>query len=300
MKNMVQQKNRKDLTIVMASDEKYLAYLEIAVKSIRKHNTSIPIKIFSCSPISFLETVNKKVVKVQVKPPKGLRSHLESTSAYNHALTRIAKLASMTNVESENILYLDSDIIALTDIEKISEELETNRNTIYLLLRRPQSISLLDIAWLYFKNSTQMTTEEMTEVVNDTFSTNYSSKSLLRLNCWNGGIVYGSGIAVKRLAEQWRQNYIKMLTGKNRDSFIPNDQLCLWITVDQLKNKIDFKELPLSWNFMPGHAVEDLVKNPNPSPDEIKKTLKAVNILHLAQNKTDVWAQILINEISSM
>lgn len=297
---MVQQNNKNDLTIVMASDEKYLVYLEIAVKSIRKYNSSIPIQIYSCNPINFLETIDENGIdKILVTTPKNFRSNFDNTSVYNHAMTRIAKLASMVEVESNYVLYLDSDIIVLTDIANISRELEVNKSSVYLLLRRPQMISLLDISWLYFKNSARMSPKEIVNLVNDTFSTNYSSKSLINLNCWNGGIIYGHSKTVKKLAQQWRENYLKMLTGKNKDLFIPNDQLCLWIAADQLKNEINFKELPLSWNFMPGHAAENLVKKPNPSPEEIKTFLKGVNILHLAQNKTDMWAQILINEINS-
>lgn len=289
------------MSIVMASDEKYISYLEIAIKSIRKHNASIPIKIFSCNPIGFLDSIEEQgVEKIQVKLPKDFRTHFDTISAYNHALTRIAKLNSITSTsESENVLYLDSDIIALTDVEKIANELKTQEDTVYLLLRRPQIVSLLDIGWLYFKNSSKMSPDELAQLTNDTFSTNYTGNSLLQLDCWNTGVIYGPSAAVQKLSKAWMKNYLQILTGKNKDSFIPNDQLSFWVTADQLKGSIHLKELPLSWNFMPGHAAEDLVKKPNPSPEEVQEALKDVNILHLAQNKTDVWAQILINDISS-
>jgi len=189
-----------------------------------------------------------------------------------------------------------------TDIERITSELpifDNNIPVVYLLLRRPKIISITDISWLYFKNSSEMTIQQMADLVNVTFDTKYTEQKLLALNCWNGGVVYGNAKGVHLLCNMWKKYYETMLTGKNKDYFIPNDQLCLWLATDQMANRMTIKELPLSWNFMPGHALEELMKKSCPSIKEVKESLDGVNILHLAQNKTDIWAQILINDINS-
>ena len=294
--------NIQKLALVMASDEKYVSHLRTAIKSIRKYNSQLNIHIFSCSDISSVLVNSGNCQLHQVVIPENFKHAFKTNSELEHSATRIAKLESMTINGSENIMYIDSDIVAFTDIERIVSELpipNDNIPVVYLLLRRPQIISISDISWLYFKNSSEMTTQQMTDLVNTTFNTNYTEQKLLTLNCWNGGVVYGNAKGVHLLCDTWKRYYEKMLMGKNKDSFIPNDQLCLWLVTDQLANRMTIKELPLSWNFMPGHALEELMKKPNPSIKEIKESLNGVNILHLAQNKTDIWAQILINDINS-
>jgi lipopolysaccharide biosynthesis glycosyltransferase len=195
------------------------------------------------------------------------------------------------------MMFVDSDVLVLDDLKKITEELElkgSDKPIVYMLLRRPQLLSLNDIGWLYLRDAPGLSFQQMADLINETFSLDYSADQLQNVNCWNSGIVYGSPEGIKMLADQWSKYYTVMLTGKNKDSFIPNDQLCLWLAIDHLVDKVTVKELPLAWNFMPGHALEKIMSKATPSLDEIKASLRGVRILHFAQNKADSWVQRLI------
>ncbi|MFA6518111.1 MAG: glycosyltransferase [Candidatus Shapirobacteria bacterium] len=300
---MIPKKVKQPFGLVMASDEKYTTYLKTAIRSIRKLNSHLPIHVYSCSNIKNITDQGDQYCQIKkVKVPQDLKESLGATSELEHSLTRIAKLESMSDENFNSLMYIDSDILALEDVDKITTELEvgdSNKPVVYLLLRRPGRLSITDISWLYFKDSSQLSAQQMADLVNNTFETNYSAERLLNIRCWNGGIIYGSSDGIRILAGLWKKFYLQMLTGKNKNSFIPNDQLCLWLAIDQLENELTVRELPLAWNFMPGHALEEIMKKTNPSPQEIRESLAGVKILHLAQNKTDVWAQILINEVNS-
>jgi hypothetical protein len=288
------------LNLTMSSDKKYVTYLKTAIHSIRQHNSNIPIDVYSCSQID--NSTSEKNVQIHKVPiPSSLKNSL-SPDELDHASTRIAKLESMNQKGSEQLMYIDSDIIALEDIGKISKDLSTadsNNPVVYMLLRRPHTLSIKEIGWLYFKNVTKLSPHQMANLVNNTFSADYSADRLQNIRCWNGGIIYGSTEGVNTLANLWRSNYLKMLTENNKDFFVPNDQLCLWLAVDQLESSLTIRELPLAWNFMPGHALEEIIKQADPKPEDIKQHLTDIKILHFAQNKTDRWAQVLIDEVNS-
>jgi lipopolysaccharide biosynthesis glycosyltransferase len=299
---MKKQKDR-NFEVVLACDDRYSDYLNATLASIRSHSADVPISVYtSGGPLLSRIAKKYKCQKHKVTPPKKLQKSLGTTNRLQHAMTRIAKFTSMLNSTYELIMYIDSDIITRDKIENITQELEIenpNQPIVYSLLKRPHLLKLSDISWLYFKNDGQLSKNEKTKLVNKTFSTNYTVEKLFNIDCWNGGVIYGSNQGVHLLANKWQELYLRMLTGSNSQSFIPNDQLCLWLAVDLLKNDLQVRELPLKWNCMPGHAMKDIMNKPNPNLEEIQKALTDIKLLHLAQNKTDVWAQILINDITS-
>lgn len=284
----------------MASDEKYAMYINTAIRSIRKYNQHIPIDVYSCAKIdSRLDNkLNCKVHSVEVP---GVLMETLTDEGLEHASTRVAKLESMMQKTSETMLYADSDILVYENPEKLNEELkvkDSDKPVVYMLLKRPHLLSIAQIGWLYFKNVADKSPQQIADLVNDTFSVDYSADRLQNIRCWNGGMVYGATEGVNALAGLWKENYLKMLTGKNKDSYIPNDQLCLWLAVDKLDTDLTIRELPLAWNFMPGHAMEEIMNQTNPKLEDIKKSLTGVKILHFAQNKNDKWVQVLIDEVN--
>jgi len=287
------------LNLTMASDNKYVTYMHTAIKSIRKYNSDIPIDVYSCDLINHL--FGEKNVRLHEVPVPDNLAHVLSTQEKEHAFSRVAKLEALGHKSSEKLMYIDSDIIVLGDIKEIETELkvtDSDKPVVYMLLRRPNTLSIAEIGWLYFKDINKLSSQKMANLVNDTFSVEYSASQLQNIRCWNGGIIYGSAEAVNTLSILWKNYYFEMLTGKNRNQFIPNDQLCLWLAVDQLEDKLKVRELPLKWNFMPGHALEQITNKVNCKSDDIKEYLKGVRILHFAQNKNDKWAQILVDEVN--
>lgn len=291
----------QSLGITLASDERYVPYMTTALRSIRRHNSTIPLDVYSCGriePLLPLQEVNARLHQVTV--PQNLIASLD-TEDLTHASTRVAKLESMTQIGTERLMYVDCDIVALHDLGEIAQELpadDSDRPVVYMLLRRPNLLSIEELKWLYFKDSSQLSLQQMTDLVNDTFSLNYSPQRLRDIKCWNGGMVYGSTQGVNMLGELWKDYYYQMLTHRNRGSFIPNDQLCLWLATEQLDDVLEIRELPLEWNFMPGHALEEVREKADPNLDKIKEALNGVKILHLAQNKTNPWVQLLVEDIN--
>lgn len=291
-----------NFSLVMASDKKYIPYLTTAVTSIRRYNSTIPIDVYTCAdPEDFSNSQKTNYTVHHVAIPQELQDSLrEEPEKFGHALTRIAKLASMRQENATTMMYVDSDIVAFDDLEKITHELEVvdeDKPVVYMLLRRPQVLSLQDIGWLYLRDAARMTPQQMANLVNETFSLDYSAEDIENINCWNSGIVYGSAEGIRMLTDLWEKYYLKMLTGKNKDAFIPNDQLCLWLAINQLSDKVTMQELPLAWNFMPGHTLEESMRRTRPHAQEIRKNLEGVRILHFAQNKADSWVQPLLDEL---
>ncbi len=292
----------QSLAITMASDEKYIPYITTALRSIRRYNTTIQIDVYSCAnirPLLPLDGVNARFHEVTV--PKKLTASLDGEELA-HASTRVAKLESLTQRGTDKLMYVDCDIVVLDDLGKITQELPVDGSDnpiVYMLLRRPDLLSVNDLSWLYFRDSSQLSNQQMTGLVNDTFSLDYSTERFQALRCWNGGLVYGSTQGVNILGDLWKDYYNRMLTHRDRGSFIPNDQLCLWLAAEQLEKVLTIRELPLAWNFMPGHALEEVMGKADPKLEEIKKALGGVKILHFAQNKTDPWVQVLVDDINS-
>lgn len=301
---MANKETENTFSLAMASDEKYFTYLRTAVNSIRRYNNNVPINVYSCVSTDSLSGLSDVVCNVRhVDVPQRIKDSLgEGTEKLEHTLTRVAKLESMRDKRSNQLMYVDSDIIAFDDLEKITTELgvaDSDKPVVYMLLRRPHLLSIKGIGWLYFQGDSVLSPQQKADLVNDTFAVDYSAQRLQDIRCWNGGIIYGSTEGVNALANLWGEYYTKMLTEKNKDSFIPNDQLCLWLAVDRLESELIIRELPLAWNYMPGHALEEIMAKTDPSAEEIKKSLEGVRILHFAQNKTDKWAQVLIDEVNS-
>lgn len=294
--------NSSNFSLVMASDKKYIPYLTTAVASIRRYNNTVPIDVYTCAaPEDFPNSQRTGYEVHHVEIPQQLKDSLrEEPEKLDHALTRIAKLASMKQEKGTTMMYVDSDIVALDDLGKITHELEVvdgDKPVVYMLLRRPQVLSLQDIGWLYFRDAANMSPQQIANLIHETFSLGYSAEDIEKINCWNSGIVYGSTEGIRMLTDLWSEYYLKMLTGENKETFIPNDQLCLWLAINKLSDKVTMRELPLAWNFMPGHALEQTMRRTNPSAQEIKRDLEGVRILHFAQNKTDTWVQPLLDEL---
>jgi hypothetical protein len=77
-----------------------------------------------------------------------------------------------------------------------------------------------------------------------------------------------------------------MVVGRTRDSFVPNDQLALWLTLWEASEDVAIGELPLSWNFMPGLALEL-----EPGIAQVHDScFDGISILHLAACKREPWA----------
>jgi|YNPBryulayer2012_1023412.scaffolds.fasta_scaffold08482_2 lipopolysaccharide biosynthesis glycosyltransferase len=281
------------LGIVMATDRQFLAYANAAIISIRQYNSQIPIQIFVCDPLPELEEQWKDLDVTLLKvDTTSVESSRVSKKDRMIIRTRYTKIKAITENNFDPCLYLDCDIVACSDVGTIGSCLDLGSNDIYALLRRPKIPSLFEWRWLYFTDPDSLTIQSITNLINQTFATDYSVNQIEKLKCWNGGVLYGTSKAMKILGERWLSFYLRLTLGELRRRFIPNDQLSLWLALNQLQNSISIKELPLEWNFMPGHVEGSL----NTDLDRFIRSY-GVKILHFAQNKDDEWAVALREQI---
>lgn len=286
--------------IVMSTDLQYAEYAMTAIISIRKYNNSIPIKLYLCDNIPYLTAAaNHLSFATKCVPMPAYLDRIESEKLRQHIWTRIAKLTAIIESTFDWCLYLDADIIALDDVGKITAITcdQMNDSEIHMLLRRPHLPSVYEWRRPYIRDSLNLTPEDMATLVNQVFALNYPAEEILNITCWNGGVIYGTQKAIKLLGKLWLALYEKMVTGPYLRQMVPKDQLCLWLAAKQLERQITIQELPLEWNFMPGHTLLnedlahcDLAKLRRPIQERAK-------ILHLCHRKSDNWASELIKSI---
>jgi hypothetical protein len=288
------------LGVVIATDSRCAEYARAAIISIRQHNRVVPIRVYLCGAVPYLEEAAERLCYTvwPVTLPEYLGDNC-SADRKRYIWTRVTKLTAMLENPFNPCLYLDADTVALDDVSKVVDVGAGRLDDfeVYLLLRRPKIPSIYNWRRPYIVDSQDMTSEGMTALLNRVFDLDYTPGELLETQCWNGGVVYGTQKAVRLLAQRWLGYYERMVTGPHRDRFVPKDQLCLWLAAKQLARQIRVRELPLEWNCMAEHA---LLKGSRPDitlEEVLQRARASAKILHLGFVKESAWAVALKNAL---
>ncbi|RLV04412.1 hypothetical protein CTZ27_10655 [Streptomyces griseocarneus] len=251
-----------------------------AICSLRSYNRTAPVRLFVDDKPPELDTIAATAgFTVEVRHVPGYNEHVRS---------RMLKIRAMTEATSGTCLHIDADTLLLDDIADLAEESPVGPGTdtdVRMLLRRPKVQTLWTNGRHNFTD-TGLSPEDIADLIRETFGPALTTAELGAMPCWNSGVVYGTGAALRRIAHPWLDRYRHMVTGPTRDRFVPNDQLCLWLTLLAARDTIRTGELPLRWNFMPGRALRLA-----PGTRDLDDTeLDGVALLHLSVNKDDPWA----------
>lgn len=284
--------------IVMATNRAFARYAKSAVSSVRKYNQTVPVRIYLCGEIPEIEDAASELsctIK-HVDFPADLVDRVSTTKG-GLIWTRIAKLTSMSETVFDPCLFLDVDLVALDDMAQITGfdlKCPASKDAIYMLLRRPGLPTVYNSRQLYLTDAKNTTQEGMTQLINETFGLSYSMDNFLALRCWNSGVIYGSRYTLNLFAQRALELYQRMVTGPHGERFRFRDQLCVWLAEDQLKSSITAFELPLEWNFMPGHAVpmasSVFTYDYTSVMDSVEAVCEHVKVLHFGDRKKFPWA----------
>ncbi|MCC3771944.1 hypothetical protein [Streptomyces sp. UNOC14_S4] len=254
-----------------------------AICSLRSYNRTAPVRLFVDDKPPELDGIAATAgFTVEVRHVPGHSEHIRS---------RMLKIRAMTEAvpgESGTCLHLDADTLLLDDVADLVEESPVGPGTdadVRMLLRRPKVQTLWTNGRHNFTD-TELGRDEIAALIRETFGLALTTAELGAMPCWNSGVVHGTGTALRRIARPWLDRYRHMVTGPTRDRFVPNDQLCLWLTLLAARDAIRTGELPLRWNFMPGRALRLA-----PGTRDLDAAgLDGVALLHLSVNKDDPWA----------
>jgi hypothetical protein len=279
------------LGIVLASDETYAVYVQAAVASIRRHNVEVPIEIAVCGTVPALEDVAGRLgcALRSVPFPVGLRRVIADHDV-PATWARFAKFDCMLESTSDPCLYLDADVIALVDVAAILAEAPLDARAVYMLLRRPAQPTLYRWRHAYLADAQELAPEAVATLLNEAFGLRLTVEEMLAIRCWNAGVICGSRAALERLVGLWRAMYLRMVTGPCRARFAPKDQLCLWLAAEQLKQEVEIRELPLAWNYMPGHTVPEEERQAWDAVTALARMRGMARVLHFGHTKAEPWA----------
>lgn len=122
--------NNKVIPIFFGSDENYLPFLSVTISSIVKNSSpdyiyDIKVLCFDSSVINqdkikFLETSNVRIEFVSVKNKVlGINNHLDEVRDYYTQAIFYRLFISSMYKELDKVIYLDSDIVLLSDIKDL-------------------------------------------------------------------------------------------------------------------------------------------------------------------------------------
>jgi hypothetical protein len=282
--------------VILAVDKAYAPFARLALHSLRRYNASLPIQLVTCGiHPSLSELAVKYRASLRVIPRPSYLDLLSSLAEQQIAWTRAAKLQALVECPFDPGLYLDADTVAFTDIQRITEVAPNDLSTqdIFLLLRRPRAPDVYRWRRPYVHGSDYFSPAEIVRLINHAFEEHFTERSLERVRCWNGGVVFGAQLALRRLGLAWLERYEYMLTSNQRERFLPKDQLCLWLAAEHLQAELYFHELPLEWNYMIRHVWKEQAGD-----FELKDVLnlagQAFYLLHLGDVKYSPWVSDLM------
>lgn len=280
-----------DFGVVMATDAAYATYARAGVASIRRYNADVPIEITVCGAEPALEDAARRygctLRHIALPPEVAAAVAAEDVPV---VWSRLAKFGSMLESAFEQCLYLDADVIALADVAGIVAEAPLDARAIYMLLRRPAQPTLYRWRHAYLADAQALPPEAVATLLNETFGLRLTIDQMLAIRCWNAGVIYAARAALDRLAGEWRELYLRMVAGPHRARFAPKDQLCLWLAAERLKEEVEIRELPLAWNYMPGHAAPDEERRTWDAAATLARMRGGARLLHFGHTKTEAWA----------
>ena len=280
-----------DFGIVMASDAAYADHARAAVASMRRHNAEAPIEIVVCGAVPVLDDTACRYGCTQrhVALPGELAAAIAAEDV-PVVWSRLAKFDCMLASTFDPCLYLDADVIALADVADIVAEAPLDARAAYMLLRRPAQPTLYRWRHAYLTHAQALAPQAVATLLNEAFGLRLTVDEMLAIRCWNAGVIYAARAALERLAGEWRALYLRMVTGPHRARFAPKDQLCLWLAAERLKEEVEIRELPLAWNFMPGHTVPEDERRVWDAIAALARMRGAARLLHFGHTKDEPWA----------
>ncbi|ARF53263.1 hypothetical protein [Streptomyces gilvosporeus] len=268
------------MTVTLACTHSYFPLAVAAICSLRTHNHDVPVRLF-------LDQQPKELARIAAA--LRITARIRRIPAHDeHTRSRLLKIQAMTEAPSGPCLHIDADTLLLDDVDALAAQSPIGPAAgvdVRMLLRRPK-VQTLWTNGRYNFTDPALSQEQITQLVNDTFGLAYTTDDLGAMPCWNSGVIYGAGAVLRQVAMRWLDRYRRMITGPQSKHFVPNDQLCLWLTLLEMSEAIPIGELPLRWNFMPGRALRLAPGTEELNDDE----LADVAILHLSVNKDDDWA----------
>jgi hypothetical protein len=283
--------------IVMAANDRYADYARSAIASIRRYNPRVPIEVTLCGDNPALRDAAAWFgCDVRCEPfPVELAGTI-TPDVRSVVWTRFAKFACLRETTLDPCAYLDADVLALSDVAGLAKGGLPGADEVHMLLRRPVLPTIFRWRHAYLVDAQQLTPQAVADLLNAAFGVGLSVEAMLAIRCWNAGVIFGSRAAVRRLATTWRETYGRMVTGRYRERFVPKDQLCLWLAAGQPDAGLDLRELPLAWNFMPGHVVPDSQRRTWSAPLALAEVSARANILHFGHTKSEHWAVELLEQ----
>jgi hypothetical protein len=272
--------------VTVSCTENYAKFAVASICSIRDHNATVAIELVLDRQFDGLGRIAERV-GFEIRTISPDQSIVPETE---HVRSRMLKIQAVASTAFDPMLYIDADTLALTDVARIQSALSISADAdLFMLLRRPLVPTIWDYGRLNFVDP-KIDDSDIVTLLRSTFGLAISARDLDHLKCWNAGVIFGSQDVVCKMATKWLATYERMIRVPTSRAFVPNDQLCLWLTLWEAGNTIRVGELPLSWNFMPGHVLrmKPYTRQIDPS------ALAEVAILHLATNKYDEWALRMI------
>jgi hypothetical protein len=284
----------------MAADAHYSELCVLSLESLRLHSPKVPVHLTTCgAPPDLTRCALELGCQVRAIDPPRFLDGIASGEDRRVAWTRVAKLRALIECPFDPALYLDADTVAFSDVaELLGAALVDGPRRISLLLGRPRVPSVYGWRRSFLRSADPLQPFELADLLSRTFAVDLTVSDLPAIRCWNGGVVSGSRGALACLGRSWMRLYRRMLEAQDREGFLPNDQIALWLAGRQLQGELEFRDLPLAWNYMIAHVHGERAASLG-LDDVLRLTPTACRILHLGDAKQAPWLGALSRHVRS-
>ncbi|MFG2049359.1 hypothetical protein ACGFIW_18250 [Micromonospora sp. NPDC048935] len=264
-----------------------VSYVAAAVASIRRHNAHVPVTVYidEASP-ELHRLVPALAVDVERVITGTENMWAPSPTERDSLSAQLLKIKSLLRTGHDSYLYLDPDSLVLGDVGDIQLDLRHllgDHADVFLLPYRAEP-TVWGSRHRYFDDP-EIDEETAHALLNETYALSLPVAVLGELRRWDSGVIYGSGAALRLLANRWMELHRRMLGALRRPSILAHDELSLSVALWELRDFIRVAELPERWNFRAGPLL-----GLGPDTPEIQPSaLAGVRVLRLAGNRLDAW-----------
>ncbi|MEV6421258.1 hypothetical protein [Streptomyces sp. NPDC051662] len=289
--------HRSDFGVVFAATHSHVPFAMASISSLRRYSPSVPVRLVVDVSDERAEAAARRLRVELVVAPLAVEDEF--------IRSRLLKIGAIGSAPFDDILYIDSDTLLLDDVLRIRNLRDKEPHggrPLMMLLRRPVVPTLMGFGRLNF-TARDPSVDDIRDLLGRALGLQLSPAELDQLLCWNSGVLLGRADVLRPLCVRWAELYEQIATGPHRAHFVPNDQLCLWLTLHETADRSLVGELPLRWNFMPGLALRASAHGTSSHDQsaylEVARlngrslgddALREVSLLHFARNKYDDWA----------
>jgi hypothetical protein len=275
--------------VTMSCTASYALLMTAALASIRRHNDRVPVRVLTdiegadlLRPVA--DDLHVQLVRAE---PASTGVFPDSGANGEWIQSRLMKIKAVTESPFGPLLFLDSDVLLGDDVARIVDELGSSLATgaDLLMLPAPAGLSLWEGRRFYFLDGS-IERKEAIELINAIFGVDVPIARLDKRACWNSGVIFATGDAIRRVGRRWSELYRRMLEAPRAIEVVPRDQLALWVALWELRDDIRVGDLPQRWNFIAGHYLDLAADAPEVADDQLDQA----NVIHLAWSKADPWA----------